>query len=67
MLLWRGDGLEAEMHRFLAGLYFRNKDYRNGFETVKQAVAYHPESPAANGPHCFLNSSSDPAAPSLSR
>ena len=49
VLLWRGDGLEAEMQRFLAGLYFRNKDYRNGFETVKQAVAYHPESPAANG------------------
>jgi hypothetical protein len=48
VLLWRGDGLEADMQKFLAELYFRNKDYRNGFETVKQTVAYHPESPAIN-------------------
>lgn len=48
VLLWRGDGLEAEMQRFLAALYFRNKAYRDGFETVKRAVAYSPESPAMN-------------------
>lgn len=49
VLLWRGDELEAEMQKFLAGLYFRNKEYRNGFETVKQAVQYYPESPATTG------------------
>ena len=49
VLLWRGDGLESEMQKFLAELYFRNKDYRYGFETVKQAVAYYPESPAIDG------------------
>ncbi|HEY0919087.1 tetratricopeptide repeat protein, partial [Devosia sp.] len=49
VLLWRGDRLEADMQRFLAELYFRNKDYRNGFETVKQLAAHHPESPAVNG------------------
>ncbi|WP_461386114.1 tetratricopeptide repeat protein [Devosia sp.] len=48
VLLWRGDGLEADMQKLLAELYFRNKDYRNGFETVKQTAAFHPESPAIN-------------------
>jgi hypothetical protein len=48
-LLWRGDALEAEMQTLLAQLYFRNGDYRLGFETVKAAVANYPESPAVNG------------------
>ncbi len=43
-MLWRGTALEADMQRLLAQLYFRHKDYRLGFETVKQAVAYYPES-----------------------
>jgi tetratricopeptide (TPR) repeat protein len=48
-LLWRGDALEAEMQTLLAQLYFRNGDYRLGFETVKSAVANYPESPSVNG------------------
>lgn len=48
VLLWRGDELEADMQKLLADLYFRKKDYRNGFETVKQTAAYHPENPAVN-------------------
>lgn len=47
-LLWRGDSLEADMQKLLAELYFRNKDYRNGLDTVKQTAAHHPESPAIN-------------------
>jgi hypothetical protein len=47
-LLWRGDALEAEMQTLLAQLYFRNGDYRLGFETVKSAVANYPESPPVN-------------------
>lgn len=43
VLLWRGNSLEADMQKLLAELYFRHKDYRLGFETVKQAVAYYPE------------------------
>jgi tetratricopeptide (TPR) repeat protein len=43
VLLWRGNALEADMQKLLAELYFRNRDYRRGFETVKQAVAYYPE------------------------
>ena len=48
VMLWRGDRLEADMQRLLAQLYFRNKDYRLGFETAKQAVAYHPENQGIN-------------------
>jgi len=48
-LLWRGDALEADMQTLLAQLYFRNGDYRLGFETVKAAVANYPESPQVNG------------------
>ena len=47
-LLWRGNPLEADMQKLLAELYFRNGDYRLGFETVKQAVANYPESPPIN-------------------
>ncbi len=47
-LLWRGDALEADMQTLLAQLYFRNGDYRLGFETVKAAVANYPESPPVN-------------------
>ncbi|ODT68212.1 MAG: hypothetical protein ABS75_21355 [Pelagibacterium sp. SCN 63-23] len=48
-LLWRGNALEADMQTLLAQLYFRNGDYRLGFETVKVAVANYPESPQVNG------------------
>lgn len=47
-LLWRGDALEADMQTLLAKLYFRNGEYRLGFETVKAAVANYPESPPVN-------------------
>jgi len=47
-LLWRGGALEAEMQSLLADLYFRNGDYRPGFETVRAAVASFPESQAVN-------------------
>ncbi|MCP8887113.1 tetratricopeptide repeat protein [Devosia ureilytica] len=47
-LLWRGDALEADMQTLLAQLYFRNGDYRLGFETVKAAVASYPDSPSVN-------------------
>ncbi len=42
VLLWRGTALEADMQKLLAELYFKSKEYRRGFETVKQAVAYYP-------------------------
>jgi hypothetical protein len=43
VMLWRGNALEADMQKLLAELYFRHKDYRLGFETVRQAVAFYPE------------------------
>jgi len=42
-MLWRGNKLEADMSKLLAELYFRDKKYREGFEVVKQAVAFYPE------------------------
>ncbi len=47
-MLWRGDALEADMQTMLAGLYFRNGDYRLGFETVRAAVSNYPDSPPVN-------------------
>ena len=44
-MLWRGNTLEADMQKMLAEFYFRNGQYRSGFETVQQAVANYPESP----------------------
>jgi len=43
-LLWRGDSLEASMQGMLADLYFRQGEYRQGFESVMAAVASDPES-----------------------
>ncbi|SFV30815.1 hypothetical protein SAMN05216456_1139 [Devosia crocina] len=43
-LLWRGDALEASMQGMLADLYFRQGQYRQGFESVMAAVASDPES-----------------------
>lgn len=43
-LLWRGDALEASMQGMLADLYFRQGEYRQGFESVMAAVASDPES-----------------------
>ena len=48
VLLWRGNPLEADMQTLLAQLYFRNGQYRLGFETVRQTVAYFPESRVVN-------------------
>lgn len=47
-LLWRGNPLEANMQAMLADFYFRDGDYRQGFETVRQAVANYPESQPIN-------------------
>jgi tetratricopeptide (TPR) repeat protein len=47
-LLWRGNPLEADMQKLLAELYFRQGQYRMGFETVKQAVQYYPENAPIN-------------------
>lgn len=47
-LLWRGSPLEADMQRLLADLYFREGDYRLGFEVVKQAVGTYPDGAATN-------------------
>lgn len=47
-LLWRGNSLEADMLKMLAEFFFRDGDYRSGFETVQQAVATYPESPPVN-------------------
>ncbi|WDR03746.1 hypothetical protein PSQ19_06765 [Devosia algicola] len=47
-MLWRGNGLEADMQQLLAGFYFRQNNFRAGFETVKQAVSVYPESPPVN-------------------
>ncbi|WP_417309559.1 tetratricopeptide repeat protein [Devosia sp.] len=43
-LMWRGDWLEADMRKLLAQLYFRNGDYRDGFETVRGVIAHFPDS-----------------------
>jgi len=47
-MLWRGNPLEASMQKMLAELYFRQGQYRSGFEVVKQAVSTYPESPPIN-------------------
>jgi hypothetical protein len=43
-LLWRGGKLEADMDKLLAELYFTNGDYRDGFETVREAASTFPNS-----------------------
>lgn len=45
-MTWRGGRLEADMQRLLGELYFKHKDYRLGFDTVKQAAASFPNSEA---------------------
>ncbi len=47
-LLWRGGKLEAEMDKLLAELYFANRDYRDGFETVREAASAFPSSQPIN-------------------
>ncbi|QDZ10779.1 tetratricopeptide repeat protein [Devosia ginsengisoli] len=47
-LLWRGNPLEADMQTMLADFYFRDGDYRRGFETVEQAVANYSENTSVN-------------------
>ncbi len=43
-MTWRGGRLEADMQKLLGELYFKNKDYRLGFDTVKQASTSFPNS-----------------------
>lgn len=71
-LLWRGNPLEADMQTMLADFYFRDGDYRSGFETVRQAVANYPESPPVNAmrdeaqrmfSELFLNGAADALGP----
>lgn len=47
-LMWRGGKLEADMQKLLAELYFANKDYNSGFETVRQAASSFPENSSIN-------------------
>lgn len=47
-LLWRGGKLEADMDKLLAELYFANRDYRDGFETVREAASAFPSSQPIN-------------------
>ncbi len=47
-LLWRGNPLEADMQKLLAEFYFREGDYRLGFEVVKQAVGTYPDGASTN-------------------
>ena len=67
-MLWRGNPLEADMEKLLAELYFEHKDYRLGFETVREAAAHNPESKAietlseeaaAEFAELFLNGAAD--------
>ncbi len=71
-LLWRGNPLEADMLNMLADFFFRDGDYRAGFETVQQAVSTYPESPQVNAlrdnaqevfADLFLNGTADALAP----
>lgn len=71
-LLWRGNPLEADMQTMLADFYFRDGQYRRGFETVQQAVANYPESPPVNAlrdkaqhmfSELFLNGMADALGP----
>lgn len=47
-LLWRGGKLEADMDKLLAELYFANGNYRDGFETVREAASTFPDSQPVN-------------------
>jgi len=47
-LMWRGGTLEADMQKLLAELYFENKDYKQGFEIVRQAASSFPENSSIN-------------------
>ncbi len=42
---WRGDDFELNLLRTLGRLYFEEEDYRNGLESMRQAVVYYPDSP----------------------
>jgi hypothetical protein len=43
-MLWRGNALEVDMEKLLAELYFDHKDFRLGFEIVREAAAHNAES-----------------------
>jgi hypothetical protein len=59
--MWRGKCAEVDMEKLLAELYFEKSSYRDGFETVKNAVAYYPESPQVN----TLLEEATPSSPNL--
>lgn len=40
---WRGDRFESLLLNDLADLYFENKQYEIGLETLRQGVSYYPE------------------------
>lgn len=40
---WRGDRFEGLLLNDLADLYFENKDYETGLETLRQGISYYPE------------------------
>lgn len=43
-LSWRGDELEAQTLNMLGQLYFREHQYREGFETMKTSAFFHGDS-----------------------
>ena len=47
-MLWRGAPIEADMSKLLAELYFRQGEYRLGFEVAKQAAQFNPSSVPIN-------------------
>ncbi len=40
---WRGDRFESLLLNDLAELYFENKEYEIGLETLRQGISYYPE------------------------
>ena len=40
---WRGDRFESQLLDDLADLYFENKQYEVGLETLRQGISYYPE------------------------
>jgi hypothetical protein len=47
--VWRGDELEFRIMRRLADLHLATQDYRNGFDTMRQAITYYPEAAETAG------------------
>ena len=40
---WRGDQFEAQLLDDLAGLYFEDRNYESGLDSLRQAISYYPD------------------------